>query len=366
MGLNSFQTSGNSPGHARAVTSASSASAPSAPPSPAGSPAPIPSRTSTSPTSATAAPATSAPGSPSRSPACTWTDRFDDLLASDVDIIVEAVSGAEPAVDYVRAALLAGKSVVTANKQVIAHHGPALLTLAERQGRQLRFEAAVGGAMPIVRALGDGLAGDRVLRDRRDPERHHQRGAVADGRRSAARWTKRSPTPARAATRKPIRRSISTASTPPPSSRSSARSAFGVRVLPGADRHADHGADRRSTICGDARLRGGTIRQIAHAEYDRERSVARRPGWRRSSCRGASLFAPDDGPAERRGRHRARTPATSRLTGHGRGRRRHRRRRSSATCVAIARDRAAIVPAPVLVEPQEIKGLSDQKFAEAV
>ena len=63
-----------------------------------------------------------------------------------------------------RGALLAGKSVVTANKQVIAHHGPALLTLAERQGRQLRFEAAVGGAMPIVRALGDGLAGERVTR----------------------------------------------------------------------------------------------------------------------------------------------------------------------------------------------------------
>ena len=53
-----------------------------------------------------------------------WTDRFDDLLHSDVDIIVEAVGGVEPAADWIRAALLAGKSVVTANKQVIAHHGP--------------------------------------------------------------------------------------------------------------------------------------------------------------------------------------------------------------------------------------------------
>ncbi len=52
-----------------------------------------------------------------------WTDRFDDLLASDIDIIIETVSGGEPVVDYVRAALLAGKSVVTANKQVIAHQG---------------------------------------------------------------------------------------------------------------------------------------------------------------------------------------------------------------------------------------------------
>src|SRR5439155_15910960 len=93
-----------------------------------------------------------------------WTDRFDDLLATDSDIVIEAISGGEPAFDYVRAALLAGKSVVTSNKQVIAHHGPALLGLAERQGRQLRFEAAVGGAMPIVRALGDGLAGDRIVR----------------------------------------------------------------------------------------------------------------------------------------------------------------------------------------------------------
>ena len=93
-----------------------------------------------------------------------WTDSFDDLIASDADIVVVAISSGEPASDYVRAALLAGKSVVTSNKEVIAHHGPALLTLAERQGRQLRFEAAVGGAMPIVRALGEGMAGDRVTR----------------------------------------------------------------------------------------------------------------------------------------------------------------------------------------------------------
>ncbi len=87
------------------------------------------------------------------------------MLASDVDVVVEAIGGIEPAAGWIRAALLAGKSVVTANKQVIAHHGPALLQLAERQGRQLlRFEGAVGGAMPIVRAVSDGLAGDRLTR----------------------------------------------------------------------------------------------------------------------------------------------------------------------------------------------------------
>ena len=83
-----------------------------------------------------------------------WTTSIDDVLHSDADVVVEAIGGVEPAAGWIRAALLAGKSVVTANKQVIARHGAALLTLAARQGRQLRFEAAVGGAMPIVRAIG--------------------------------------------------------------------------------------------------------------------------------------------------------------------------------------------------------------------
>ncbi len=94
-----------------------------------------------------------------------WTSRIDDILRSDADVIVEAVGGVEPAGDWVRDALLAGKSVVTANKQLIARHGAALQALAARQERQLRFEAAVGGAMPIVRAIA-GLAGDRVTRIR--------------------------------------------------------------------------------------------------------------------------------------------------------------------------------------------------------
>ena len=92
------------------------------------------------------------------------TDRVDDLLTSDVDVIVEAIGGVEPAAGWIRAALLAGKSVVTANKHVIARQGPSLAPLVARQGRQLRFEAAVEGAMPIVRAVGSGLAGDCLTR----------------------------------------------------------------------------------------------------------------------------------------------------------------------------------------------------------
>ncbi len=91
-----------------------------------------------------------------------WSSNFDDLLTSDVDIVVELVGGIEPGAAWIRSALLAGKSVVTANKQVIASHGADLLGLAARQGRQLRFEASVGGAIPIVRAIGGGLAGECI------------------------------------------------------------------------------------------------------------------------------------------------------------------------------------------------------------
>ncbi|MGH9140060.1 MAG: homoserine dehydrogenase, partial [Vicinamibacterales bacterium] len=93
-----------------------------------------------------------------------WTSSIDEVLHSGVDVIVEAIGGLEPAAGWIRAALQAGKSVVTANKQVVARDGAHLLPLAARQGRQLRFEAAVGGAMPIVRAVSEGLAGDRITR----------------------------------------------------------------------------------------------------------------------------------------------------------------------------------------------------------
>jgi homoserine dehydrogenase len=64
----------------------------------------------------------------------------------------------------VERSLLAGKSVVTANKQLIAHAGADLMALAGRQGCQLRFEAAVAGGIPVIGALQDGLAGDRLFR----------------------------------------------------------------------------------------------------------------------------------------------------------------------------------------------------------
>ena len=94
-----------------------------------------------------------------------------DLLTSDAeklilgsDIVIELLGGIEPAKTYVRMALESGADVVTANKALIAAHGPELFDLAEQLGAQLYFEAAVGGAIPIIRPLRESLAGDKVNR----------------------------------------------------------------------------------------------------------------------------------------------------------------------------------------------------------
>ena len=93
----------------------------------------------------------------------TWTDSPDAVLASDADIVIELVGGLRPAYDWVKGALLAGKSVVTANKQLMAHHGTELLDLARARGLEVRFEASVAGGIPVLRALQEGLAGDRLV-----------------------------------------------------------------------------------------------------------------------------------------------------------------------------------------------------------
>jgi homoserine dehydrogenase len=92
-----------------------------------------------------------------------WTDSPDEVLAADVDIVIELVGGLRPAYDWVKGALLAGKSVVTANKQLMAHHGTELLDLAKSRGLEVRFEASVAGGIPVLRALQEGLAGDHLV-----------------------------------------------------------------------------------------------------------------------------------------------------------------------------------------------------------
>ena len=98
------------------------------------------------------------------SPDVRWTERFEDLLTPDVDIIVELIGGLDPAGSWIRQALDAGKSVVTANKQLMAHDGGALLRLASQRGVHLGFEAAVAGGIPVIRAIREGLAADHLVR----------------------------------------------------------------------------------------------------------------------------------------------------------------------------------------------------------
>jgi len=92
-----------------------------------------------------------------------WTENADDVLNADVNIVIELVGGLRPAYDWVKGALESGKSVVTANKQLIAHHGTELLDLARNRGLEVRFEASVAGGIPVLRALQEGLAGDRLV-----------------------------------------------------------------------------------------------------------------------------------------------------------------------------------------------------------
>src|SRR5437762_1098317 len=88
-------------------------------------------------------------------------------LANDpgIDVFVELIGGEDdPAKSAVAAAIANGKSIVTANKALLARHGSSLATLAERHKVALNFEAAVGGAIPIVKTLREGLAGNAVAR----------------------------------------------------------------------------------------------------------------------------------------------------------------------------------------------------------
>ena len=286
-----------------------------------------------------------------------WTSSFDEVLQSGADVVVEAIGGVEPAAGWIRAALLAGKSVVTANKQVVARHGAELLTLASRQGRQLRFEAAVGGAMPIVRAIGEGLAGDRITR----------LVAVLNGTTNAVlSQMEEIGCTLEAALREARARGYAEADTSADLDGHDACAklailcalAFGLRLDPAQiDVHSSASigvADFRS-----ARRRGATIRQIARADYDHAaRTLTASVGPVEVAC--GSIFGRTRGAqnaAVITGAHSGETG----IFGAGAG--------GDATAVAvlgdiaaIARDRHAIVSAPVLSSEFQVRSF----LAEAV
>lgn len=95
-----------------------------------------------------------------------WDDDMTAMAArDDVDVVVELVGGADgPALTLARNAIRSGKALVTANKAMIAHHGPALAEAAEAAGAALKFEAAVAGGIPVVKALREGAAANAIER----------------------------------------------------------------------------------------------------------------------------------------------------------------------------------------------------------
>ena len=92
------------------------------------------------------------------------TTDAEGLVTSGVDVVIEVIGGIEPARGLILSALEHGASVVTANKALLAEDGVTLFAAAEKAGRDLYFEAAVAGAIPILRPLRESLAGDRVRR----------------------------------------------------------------------------------------------------------------------------------------------------------------------------------------------------------
>ncbi|MUL40059.1 homoserine dehydrogenase [Streptomonospora sp. PA3] len=92
------------------------------------------------------------------------TDATELVTRPDIDVVVEVIGGIEPARSLILEAVKAGKSVVTANKALLAEDGGTLLAAAREAGVDIYYEAAVAGAIPLLRPLRDSLAGDRVHR----------------------------------------------------------------------------------------------------------------------------------------------------------------------------------------------------------
>lgn len=95
-----------------------------------------------------------------------WVDDAGELAArDDVDVVVELVGGADgPALTLARRTLAAGKALVTANKAMLAHHGLDLAAEAEARGLPLKYEAAVAGGIPVIKAIREGAAANGIAR----------------------------------------------------------------------------------------------------------------------------------------------------------------------------------------------------------
>jgi homoserine dehydrogenase len=101
---------------------------------------------------------------PGINPALFTTDPYSIVNDPEIDLIVEVMGGIEPANELAHLAIKNRKSIVTANKALLASHGAELFTAAYAQGEDIYYEASVAGAIPIIRPLRDSLVGDFVIR----------------------------------------------------------------------------------------------------------------------------------------------------------------------------------------------------------
>ena len=96
-----------------------------------------------------------------------FTKNFDDIINDlEIRVVVEVMGGINPAYDYVKRSLKAGKSVVTSNKELVAAHGAELLEIARQENVNFLFEASVGGGIPIIRPMNQCLVANNVTRSR--------------------------------------------------------------------------------------------------------------------------------------------------------------------------------------------------------
>ncbi|GAG44842.1 unnamed protein product, partial [marine sediment metagenome] len=91
-----------------------------------------------------------------------FTTDAEEFFAEDMDIVVEAIGGEQPAFDYLKRALASGKHVVTSNKEVIAKHGVELFALAQQHGVGLHYEASVGGGIPLITPFQQDLVANKI------------------------------------------------------------------------------------------------------------------------------------------------------------------------------------------------------------
>ena len=151
-----------------------------------------------------------------------------EALVTRADVVVEVIGGIEPARSLILRAMEHGASVVTANKALLAEDGPALYAAAAEHGVDLYYEAAVAGAIPLLRPLRESLAGDhvrKVLGIVNGTTNYVLDKMDTTGPASPTRSSR----PRRSATPRPTRPPTSRASTPPPRPRSSP----GWRSTPG-------------------------------------------------------------------------------------------------------------------------------------